>query len=154
MAAGWKDLTWIDGMAPEEEIWAMFARETLPAPLAAGLGYTAFALEEFKTRARRDGFALVLLTTEAVGPAGQPMFDRVAALAHRVQIEVVNLHDYIVGQGLRVADARWPHDWHWSPTGHRWAAAAVFQHLAANQDICEGRQGPLHRRLVSAGPGS
>lgn len=136
LADGWNDLSWIDDMAPDEELWALYARDTLPPPLAAGLEYTAFALAEFKARARRDGFALVLLTTEAVGPTGTPMFERASALAAAAEIDVVNLHDYIVGRDARVADASWPTDWHWSPNGHRWAAEAVLEYLAANQRVC------------------
>lgn len=135
-ADGWNDLSWIDGMASDEEIWAVYARETLPPPLAAGLDYTAFALAEFKARARRDGFALVLLTTEAVGPMGTALFGRVGRLAEAAQIDVVNLHDYIVGRDARVADASWRTDWHWSPQGHRWAAEALLEYLRANQTIC------------------
>lgn len=136
LADPWNDLSWVDDMAPDEEIWALYARETLPPPLAAGLDYTAFAFAEFKARAQRDGFALVLLTTESVGPSGTPMFERLARLAAAAQIDVVNLYDYIVGQDMRVADASWRTDPHWSPTGHRWAAEALLEYLKANQHVC------------------
>lgn len=136
LAKGWNDLSWIDDMAPDEEIWALYARDALPPPLDAGLEYTAFALSEFKARARRNGFALALLTTEAVGPAGTPMFERLAKLAEAAQIDVVNLHDHIVGRDARVADASWRTDWHWSPQGHRWAAEALLEYLTANQHVC------------------
>ena len=118
----------------------LFARPELPPGLAEGLDYTAFALAEFKARARSDGFALVVLATEHVGGADAPMFQRLARLTRAAQIDLVDLHDYILRQGGRPADAQWREDWHWNPTGHRWAAEALFEYLAANQDVCAGRE--------------
>ena len=136
LATAWDDLSWVEGMAPDETLQQVFARPTLPPALAAGLDYTAFALAEFKTRAQRDGFSLVMLATNDVGATGTPMFDRIARLASDAGIDVVNLHDHITRQGGRVAEARWKYDSHWTPQGHRWAAEALLEYLMHRQGIC------------------
>lgn len=138
LRAAFSDLSWVSTLGQEHEM--LFARRELPSGLAEGLDYTAFALAEFKARARRDGFALVLLATEHVGGADAPMFQRLDGLARAARIDVVDLHDYILRQGGRLADAQWREDWHWNLQGHRWAAEALFEYLAANQDVCAGRE--------------
>ena len=47
-------------------------------------------------------------------------------------------YDYIIRQGGRAGDARWPHDLHWSPTGHRWAAEALLEYLKQHPETCGG----------------
>lgn len=144
LAAGFSDVSWVSSLGGHE---LLYARRELPAALAEGLDYTAFALAEFKARAQRDGFALVVLATEHVGGADAPMYQRLDKLTRAAQLDVIDLHDYIVRQGGRLADGRWREDGHWSPTGHRWAAEALFEYLAANQDVCAGREranGTLH----------
>ena len=138
LRAAFSDLSWVSTLGQEHEM--LFARRELPSALAEGLEYTAFALAEFVARARRDGFALVVLATEHVGGADAPMFQRLDRLTRAAQIDLVDLHDYIVRHGGRLADAQWREDWHWNPTGHRWAAEALFEYLAANQDVCAGRE--------------
>ena len=136
LAAAWDDLSWVEEMAPDETLQHVFARPTLPLALAAGLDYTAFALAQFKARAHRDGFSLVMLATNDVGATGTPMFDRIARLAGDAGIDVINLHDHITRQGGRVAEARWKYDSHWTPQGHRWAAEALLEYLMHRQGIC------------------
>lgn len=138
VAAAWTDLSWVATLGREHEM--LFARRELPPVLAEGLDYTAFALAEFKARARRDGFALVVLATEHVGGGDTPIFQRLERLTRAAQIDVVALHDHIVRQGGRLADGHWPEDLHWNPTGHRWAAEALFEYLAGNEGICAGRE--------------
>ena len=136
LATAWDDLSWVTGMAPDETLQHVFARPTLPPALASGLDYTAFALAQFKARAHRDGFSLVMLATNDVGATGTPMFDRIARLASDAGIEIINLHDHITRQGGRVDEARWKHDSHWTPRGHLWAAEALLEYLARRQGIC------------------
>ena len=136
VAAGWTDLSWVATLGREHEM--LYARPELPPVLAAGLDYTAFALAEFEARARRDGFALVVLATEHVGGADAPMFQRLERQTLAAQIDLVDLHEYIVGQGGRLADAHWSEDRHWNVRGHQWAAEALFGYLSDNQDVCAG----------------
>ena len=113
----------------------LFAAERLPPPYAAELEYTAFALEQFRRRADRDGAALVILATHHLRP-GEPLFDRLRAIAGELRIPVVSLYDHVVRRGGRVRDAHWRHDYHWTPAGHQWAAEAILEHLRRRPDVC------------------
>ena len=113
----------------------LFAAERLPPPYAAELEYTAFALDQFRRRADRDGASLVILATHHLRP-GEPLFDRLRAIAGELRIPVVSLYDHIVRRGGRVRDAHWRHDVHWTPAGHQWAAEAILEHLRLRPDVC------------------
>ena len=113
----------------------LFAAERLPPPYAAELEYTAFALDQFRRRADRDGASLVILATHHLRP-GEPLFDRLRAIADELRIPVVSLYDHIVRRGGRVRDAHWRHDHHWTPAGHQWAAEAILEHLRRRPDVC------------------
>ena len=117
------------------DLYELFAPVPLPPPYAAELEYTAFALEQFRRRAERDGAALVILATHHLRP-GEPLFDRLRAIAGELRIPVVSLYDHIVRRGGRVRDAHWRHDYHWTPAGHQWAAEAIFEHLRRHPDVC------------------
>ena len=132
------------------------AKEDLNLPQFArdALDMTVFALDQFKARTDRDGAALVILATSGMGsPGGEGRFDGLQAMAAARGIPVVSQHDYIIRRGGRIEDARWPHDAHWSPTGHRWAAEALLEWLREHQDVCEPR-GEIHEGAAAESPGS
>ena len=111
----------------------------LPPYARDALEATAFALDRFKARADRDGAAVVVLATSGMGSPGDGQFDGLQAMAAARGFSIVSQHDYVIRQGGRIEDARWPHDDHWTPTGHRWAAEALIEWLRAHQDVCEPR---------------
>ena len=111
----------------------------LPPYSRDALEMTAFALDQFKARADRDGAAVVVLATYRMGARGHTRFDGLRTMAAARGFPVVSQYDYIVRQGGRIEDARWPHDPHWNPTGHRWAAEALLEWLRAHQHVCEPR---------------
>ncbi len=128
----------------------LFAAERLPPPYAAELEYTAFALDQFRRRADRDGASLVILATHHLRP-GEPLFDRLRAITDELRIPVVSLYDHVVRRGGRVRDAHWRHDDHWTPAGHQWAAEAILEHLRRHPDTCA--RGPRRTTPAARGAG-
>ena len=112
-----------------------FLPRHLPVVNEYFIGFTAFALDQFKARADRDGAALVILAT--VGAKNQEG-GAIMAMARERGIPVIDMHDYIVRQGRDVGKSRFAHDHHWNATGHRWAAEALLEWLARNRHACGG----------------
>ena len=112
--------------------------EDLPPVVRDALDMTAFALDQFKARADRDGAALAILATHELGASEDGRFDWLKAAAEERGIPVIDQYDYIIRQGGRAGDARWPHNLHWSPTGHRWAAEALLEYLKQHPETCGG----------------
>ena len=119
-----------------------FARD-LPAIHEDALDFTAFALDQFKERADRDGAVLVILSTHTMRIWGDLAFDRMADLAESRGIPVIDQYDHILRQGAEARkDATWAHDGHWNAAGHQWAAEALLEYLKENQEICTRRKSP------------
>ena len=116
----------------------VFAIRDLPLILEDALQYTRFALEQFKQRADRDGAKLVILASHTVKVHGTPMFERLSQMAAALDIPVIDQADFILRQGADLSDAYWPHDGHWNPAGHRWAAEALLEYLKEHPAICDG----------------
>ena len=122
--------------------YGLFNEDDLPLFYEDNVDYTEFALDEFKRRADRDDAALVILSTHHVGTEGDPIFDRLKAMAQARGIPVISQLDYITRSRVgRVEDANFRSDPHWTATGHRWAGEALLQYLAQNQGICNRRDG-------------
>ena len=104
--------------------------------------FTAFALDEFQRRVAADGASLWLLLAASgmfqfqLGDASDPLRVVVEDLAEARGIPVVNMHDYLVRQGLRVADGTFPFDGHWNPAGHQWAAEVLLERLRQRPEVC------------------
>ena len=117
--------------------------QDLPPVHEDALDFTAFALDQFRERADRDGAALVILSAHHTGTRSAPGFDRLTALAEPRGIPVIDFNDYVLRQGaVPWKDATWAHDGHWNAAGHRWAAEALLEYLKQNQEICTMRESP------------
>ena len=134
----------LDGWQPttRERMDDPFYAQDLPPVYEDALDFTAFALDQFKERADRDGAALVILTSNYMGTRGDVGFDRLTALAEPRGIPVIDQHDYITRQGAKPRDAIWEHDGHWNAAGHQWAAEALLEYLKENQATCTTRKSP------------
>ena len=117
--------------------------QDLPPVYEDALDFTAFALDQFRERADRDGAALVILSSHYIGTRGDLGFDRLTALAEPRGIPVIDYNDYVLRQGAEPKrDARWKQDAHWNTAGHRRAAEALLEYLKENQEICTRRKSP------------
>ena len=130
---GWQPIS-----AHRLAIGAPFMEERLPPFLEEALQYTAFGMDQFKQRTDRDGANLAILSaSKYMGTRGDPQFDRLSAIAEARDIPIISDYAYIRQAGHDVHDARWRYDFHWTPTGHQWAAEAILEWLKANQDVCD-----------------
>lgn len=78
----------------------------------------AFAQDQFKVRADRDGATIIiLLIYDKIVPKNK-IFDLVNGMAEDRDIRVIDQYNCIMRQGGRVEDAHFPHDAHWNPAGH------------------------------------
>ena len=137
----------------------MFHRRDLPPFFDDALQYTRFALEQFKQRADRDGVELVILATHTLKldirmPSPERVdeivitrgvaFRRVSEMAATLDIPVIDQSHYILRQDADLTDAQWPHDYHWNPAGHQWAAEALLEYIEQRPEVCD-----LGRRIVT-----
>ena len=133
---GWRPMT----RSGIDEPFFASTEEDLPAVHKDALDFTAFAFDQFRERAERDGAALAILSIHAMRTFGDAGFDRLAALAEPRGIPVIDQYDHMLRQGADWRDAEWAHDGHWNAAGHRWAAEAVLEWLKRNQDVCTMRK--------------
>ena len=131
MFEGWRPTGWAD-------VVGGFSRRDLPPFYEDALQYTRFALEQFQQRADRDGAKLVILATHTLKTSGTLLFERMSEMAATLGIPVIDQADYILRQGAGLSDARWPHDYHWSPAGHQWAAEALLEYIGQRPEVCDG----------------
>ena len=117
------------------------------------LEYTGFALDQWKARAQRDNFSLVVLASHPLRWPGNQRFDRLSALASARDIPIISQAAYIRRQGADLRDANFAHDGHWNAQGHQWAAELLLEWLEQNQDAC-APAGSNARGLGSAGQGA
>ncbi len=135
----------LEGWRPtmQRDTVLVFARRDLPPLFEDALQYTRFALEQFQQRADRDGAKLAILASHTMKFHGTPLFERLSQMAATLDIPVIDQADYILRQGARLGDARWLHDGHWNPAGHRWAAEALLEYIEEHPAICDGPTGAV-----------
>ena len=134
--------TALDGWQPttRQHFSSVVGWNTLPPVFAEALEYAAFALEQFKERADRDGAEVVVLIAHYTKFWPPSMFDRIAALADTVGVPIIDHADYILRQGHELEDAQWAYDGHWNAAGHQWAAEAVLDYIKDSPEVCNDRR--------------
>lgn len=113
-----------------------------PPMIATGLEHTAFALEQWKSYADRDGSRILLLAATTRPKS----WIRVSKMAAALEIPALHLAEYVHRQGATMAEARWFADSHWSPAGHRWAAEALLEWLQAHPATCTDDEAEAERQ--------
>ena len=129
---GWDPLDHAD-----PTLGSFFVAPDPPPAFQEALAFTAFALDEFVDRTKRDGAQLVILASHTMGPSGDPLFERLGDMARERGIPVVNQSDYVARQGGDIKAAHFRHDIHWSEQGHEWAAEALLEWLRENPQVCD-----------------
>ena len=113
------------------------AEEDLHPIFQDALDMTAFALDQLKARADRDGATLVILA-HGMRVVGNEPLNLWNAMAEARGIHLIDLHDYIIRRGGKEEKTRWIHDIHWNSTGHQWAAEALLEYLNLHPGVCNG----------------
>ena len=127
----------------------------LPPAYREAVALTGFALDEFRSRADRDGARVWLLVTHrTTAVAGREAVAAVRSLAGARGIPVIDQHEAIVRAGGDPREASISRrDLHWNRAGHRWAAEAVFARMSAGPEVCGGEAGPGEGGGAAPGPG-
>ncbi len=99
----------------------------LPPVFEAAVASTKCAFIEWKKLAEQDGFKLLVASADNV--AGQ--IERLKGMTGELELPLIDLQQEFV-KHHDPALAHFKSDGHWSPNGHRWAAAAVANYLANN----------------------
>ena len=125
-----------------ENLWRAFPSLRRPEPAFVGADrqhFTAFALDQWKTRAESEGGVLVVLAAYVMhtNPQTRLMLDNLKRLAAERAIPVIDQMGHILAQGGDHRDAHFANDGHWSPQGHQWAAEALLEWMAANPSVCD-----------------
>src|SRR5690606_29654848 len=126
---------------------AMFdAVGEVPAAFTDAWAYTEYALDLLVAEGARDGAAVVALLSAAFAAeprqAGGRSWRPRAALQRLVRmldargIPYVDQQAYLDSIGADSEAARFRHDGHWSPEGHRYAADALLRLFEKNPGLC------------------
>ena len=124
-----------------------FAKEMPPVFEEAEL-ITDHAFALLAEASRRDGFKLLVLAVPwcSVTPwwrshqreiVDKGQLVRLQRIAARHDFRLLDLAPAFAKRG-DPRQAQWPHDGHWSPTGHRWAAEVIEEFIAAHEDSLLG----------------
>jgi hypothetical protein len=99
----------------------------LPPAFEAAVASTKCAFVEWQKLAEQDGFKLLVASVDNV----EGQIDRLKRMTGELELSLIDLHQEFV-RYHDPALAHFSSDAHWSPNGHRWAAAAIANYLADN----------------------
>lgn len=113
----------------KSDLHGLFGEDDLLPFIQEELELTKFAIEQFKLRADYDGASLVILLPHIFRGKTYPAIDYLRRTAAELDIPVIDQWKYILRHKLRFEDARWDNDYHWTATGHQWAAEAIIEYI-------------------------
>jgi lysophospholipase L1-like esterase len=126
----------------------MFFAKKMPPIFDEAEAITDHAFALLAEAGKRDGFKLLVLAIPPLSVTpwwkrnqreivdkGQLL--RLQRIAARHGFPVLDLAPAFAKRG-DPKDAEWPHDTHWSQTGHRWAAEAIAEYIAAHKESLLG----------------
>jgi len=126
----------------DEDMDAMFFAEAMPPLFEEAVAITGHILDEFRARAARDHFRLLLVAADNFSQPPQPkkrklladgQLRRLRQLAHQRGLAVLDLGEYFTTHGDQGATT-FSRDGHWNRTGHRLASTAIEEYLAAHAE--------------------
>jgi len=126
----------LSGWNPQKDpIDSVFFNEgKLPPAFDEAVELTKCAFVAWKTLAEKDHFRLVLMATDNVTKGAwmnneeYGQIHRLKSISRDLNLPLLDLYPIFSRKG-GVAVARWKHDGHWNPIGHRWAADALIDFL-------------------------
>ena len=126
----------LSGWDPQKDrIDSVFFNEgKLPPAFEEAIDLTRCTFVAWKALAETDHFRLVLMATDNVTKAGWMKYeeygqiDRLKNISRELNLPLLDLYPIFSRNG-GAGSARWKHDGHWNPTGHRWAADALLDFL-------------------------
>lgn len=121
-----------------------FSERDLAPPFVDAIGFTKFAIQEFKNKVEQDHGHLMILATSQLSLLGKRddpgyrtrQLSRLRSIAAELGVPVVDQYEYIVAQGADPHLAQFHHDGHWSVQGHQWAAGAIWDYLQRQDKVC------------------
>ena len=105
----------------------------LPRAFEEAVQLTSCSFAEWKRLAAEGGLPLVAVVVAAMRgyqPAIEQngQFQRIFRILEELNIPLLDLYPEFIKRG-NMADAHFKFDGHWTPTGHKWAAEAIFEYL-------------------------
>lgn len=129
---GWKP---IPGRKPTDHLSDIFLEPgPLPRAFEEAVASTKCAFIEWQKLAEQDGFKLLVASADSV--AGQ--IARLKHMTGELQLPLIDIHQEFV-RHHDPALAQFKSEGHWTPNGHRWAAAAIANYLADNGYVGQAR---------------
>jgi lysophospholipase L1-like esterase len=110
---------------------------------------TRCSFVEWKRLAEQYGLPVVAVLVPAVRGTDATtekngQFQRISEMLGELGIPLLDLYPEFMKRG-NLVDAHFKFDGHWTPTGHKWAAEAIFDYLKREGYLQNGRKSAATR---------
>ncbi|MFB9265942.1 hypothetical protein ACFFWD_22755 [Bradyrhizobium erythrophlei] len=127
-----EDARLVDGLLPEWVDSVFYRSSPLPEIYEQAVELTKCSFSLWKEAAERDGFKLLIVATEQVTlPNATGQIERLKRISDELQIPLFDVYPAWAKHG-DIEVGRFPFDGHWTATGHRWSADAIFEYLISH----------------------